>query len=422
VELNDALRRVAGQHWRLIVLFLALGAFAGQLVRMGDPKTYTASARFVLDTEDPKTQSESASIADTARAIATSPSQVKRALTEAGAGGRDPVDVADDRVSIRALGASGVLQLSLRDGNPRASAAIANALAESVIATRLKASNGGLRQAIADIDERMDRIAGRISSVDGEINVLGTAGGLDAAERGRDLLSQRDFLSQRRADLEAERARALSTDAQRPTPSIINRARPPQEADPSGRLADTVLGGLLGLIFGVGLAGLLEALRPTLVGSDALAAELDTPLIGTLDEEHGDSRRLKQVASVAARLRLAAGAAGVRRVGLVAVHQDIDLGALAWELDAFIASPAPQLALAGSALGPDGSEQEARPKAGLRVRPFDIRDSSLSNGGGTGLALVFPTALKKTELEGVRHLLRVSPGPLLGVVTYRGEA
>jgi uncharacterized protein involved in exopolysaccharide biosynthesis len=420
MELNDALRRIAGQHWRLILLFLVLGASAGQLMHVGDPKTHTASARFVLDTEDPKTQSESASIADTARAIATSPSQVKEALADARAQRRDPVEVARDRVSIRALGASGVLQLSLRDGNARAAAAIANALAERVITARLHASNGGLRQVVADIGDRMDRIAGRISDLDRQIDALATVGG--AAERGRELLNLRDFFSQKRAVLEAERARALSTDAQRPTPSIINRARVPETADPSGRLADTVLGALLGLILGVGLAGLLEALRPTLVGGNALAAELDTPLIGTLDEDEDESRRLKQVASIAARLRLSARAAGVRRVGLMAARQDIDLNALAWELDAFVASPAPELALAGSAPAGAGAEQEPHPRLGPRVRPFDIRESSLSNGGGTGLALVFPTALKKTELESVRHLLRVSPGPLLGVVTYRGEA
>jgi hypothetical protein len=54
----------------------------------------------------------------------------------------------------------------------------------------------------------------------------------------------------------------------------------------------------------------------------------------------------------------------------------------------------------------------------LRIRPFNLRDSSPEVPGGVGLVVVSPTALKKTELMDVSHLLNVASLPLLGLLTY----
>jgi capsular polysaccharide biosynthesis protein len=428
MELNDALRRIFGQHRRLILSCVALGIVLAVLMHMGDAATYTASTRFALDTEDPETQAESASIADTAKAIATSPIQVKGALTRARATGRDPVEVAENEVSIRALGSSGVLQLSVSDPNPRASAAISNALAERVINARLRVSSGHLKQVLGDLSQRISDVDRQLVSLDTQIQTLsggpgleGVALGSDTSKELRDLLSERDSLTQRRSVLESERVRALSTDALRPAPSIISPATAPRSADSSQRVPDMVLGGLLGLILGVGLAALLETLRPTLVGGEALARELDTPLIGTLSQSRNGEDRVEDLVGVMGRLQLAARAHGVRNVGLVGARSDIDLDGLAYRLDA-VRLDTPMLA---SLVGP-GMEHEAADVApsspDFHVRPFNVRQLAMSNGGGMGLALVSPSTLKKTELDEVVHLLRMSPGPLLGVITYTPRA
>src|SRR5204863_4375901 len=82
VELKDALQRIVRQHWVLIGCFVVvctiIGAFLGR-----HPTTYTASTRLVLGTDDPKSRTESASIADTGKAIATSPAEVRGALQDA---------------------------------------------------------------------------------------------------------------------------------------------------------------------------------------------------------------------------------------------------------------------------------------------------------------------------------------------------
>jgi uncharacterized protein involved in exopolysaccharide biosynthesis len=420
MELNDAVRRILGQHRWLILSCVAIGICVAVLLQLGESQTYTAQTRFSLDAEDPESHAESTSIADTAKAIATSPLQVKRAIADAGVTGRDAAKVAED-VSIRALGTSGVLQLSVSDERPRPAAAIANALTERVISTRLTVKDGQLQQVTGDLTRRIDGLNRRLASLDAEIESLGVspadanAANPAASPMLRDLLRRRDALTQQLSVLESERVNALSTDALRPTPSIISPATPPRDPDPSRRLPDMVLGGLLGLILGVGLAALIEALRPTFVGSDVLAREFDTPLIGALPRLDGGDDRLEDVIAIAARLRLAAKAAGVRDVRLLPARRDLDLQILAPRLDA---AAAPALA---SVVGSDAEYEGAAVTDGttFRIRPFDIRDSALSsNRGGTGLVLVSPTALKKTEIDEIKHFLRMSPGPLVGLLTY----
>jgi uncharacterized protein involved in exopolysaccharide biosynthesis len=402
VELNDALRRVFGQHRALILWAIVLGILLGALTHTGDSRTYTASTRFALDTEDPETQAESAAIADTAKAIATSPIQVKEAIDRARVKGRDPAKLADNEISIRALGSSGVLQLSVSDPNPKAAAALSNALAERVINARLRVSSGQLRSVLNDLSSRIASVNKRLASVDAQMDALGTtADGLPATttdpttgDELTALLTRRDRLTQQRTVLESERIRALSTDALRPAPSIISPATAPLNPDPSRRLPDMALGGLLGLILGTGLAALVEALRPTLVGGEALARELDTPLIGAI--AHPDRPgHADDVLAVMDRLQLAARARHVESIGLVGARPGLDLDPLVEAASAH--APTPQ------------------------VRPFNAQQLAVSNGGGMGLVIVSPPVLKKSELDDIVHLLRMSPAPLAGVVTYSPE-
>jgi len=102
VELKDALQRIVRQHWVLItscvLICTIFGAFLGQ-----HPATYTASTRLVLGTDDPKSRTESGSIADTGKAIATSQAEVSGALKDAHVD-RDTNNVAQNHVSVEPLG------------------------------------------------------------------------------------------------------------------------------------------------------------------------------------------------------------------------------------------------------------------------------------------------------------------------------
>jgi capsular polysaccharide biosynthesis protein len=438
MELNEAVRRILGEHWRFIVFFVTFGIGVAALLHVTDVRMYTATARVVLDTQDPQSRAESVAIIDTARAIATSPAEVSAALSAAHVGGRDAVQVAKHRVSVRGLGSSGVFQLSVSDRDPGTAAIIVNALGARVIRARLSVTEGSARQVLADLGKKIDDLNARISFSDARIDSLNEriarASNLETVNslrRERDDASRLSaFLGQQRAVLETQRTSVLSNDSLRPKPTIISRAEPPTRADSSSVLPDVILGALLGLILGVGAAGVIETFRPTLVGAEALAREFRAPLLGTLAGQPDEGEELQDATAIATRLRLAAGAAHVRGVGLVPIGPHVNVRPLAERLEAVSSQEASLAAAEPGRREPVEAVvagQPARVAAGtlkgsaprhLLVRPFEVQNASLSNGGGTGLVLVVPSTVKKTELAEAGHLLAASGFPLLGLITY----
>jgi hypothetical protein len=209
--------------------------------------------------------------------------------------------------------------------------------------------------------------------------------------------SAHDLFVQQQSVLESERVSLLSTSAQHPQPQIISAATPPTKPEPSHRMNYLVLGALLGLILGIAAAGVAETLQPTLVGGDTLAGELNTALLGTL----ASNTSAADVTDVGARLRLAAEAADVRNVAMVTAG-GVDVDGVAASLSA------------ADAHAPNGNGHGAA----LQIGNFDSQNPPFNNGSRSGLVLVSPTALKKTELNDIEHLLQASRLPLLGVITY----
>jgi capsular polysaccharide biosynthesis protein len=408
MELNEALRRTVGQHRALLALCLLVGLGLA-FVFAPHGTEYSASARLVLDLPDPVARQQSQAYSDTAKAIATSPSQVKTALRRAHLHRGDPVEFAKKHVSVTGLGSSGVIQLAVTDRNPRAAAAIANALASLLIQTRLKVSDGQSEQVFADLDRRTANLSEKISAAQDTVNRLSlriAAGGSPALRAKRDTAQRTlDFLVQQRSVLESERVSLLSATAERPRPSIISVATPPTAPEPSHRTVYIVLGLLLGLIGGIGLAGLRETIQPTVVGGDTLAGELDAALLGTFDSRAASANATE----IGARLRLAAEAADVGNVALVAAGEDIDLDGVAKALNASVA--AQPVHTNGNGDGHDSARR-------LRIAAFSPLDPPSNNGARSGVVLVSRPVLKKTRLNDAAYLLKASRLPLLGVIAY----
>jgi capsular polysaccharide biosynthesis protein len=425
MQLNDIGRRIFGEHSGIIVPLVVLGMLIALLLQVTSARTYTASTRLVLDTPDPKSRTEAMSISDTAKAIATSPALVRRALNDAKLSGTHAVDIAKNHVSVTGLGASGVVQLSVSDGNAAHAKAIANALAGEVIDTRLAFSRGQFQKVLPQLDERITALSDQIADLDGQIDSLSVqavaTSSAQAANslraRRDDLVTTRDSLAQQRGELQSERISLLSANALRPNSSVISRATIPTHRDPGHWLIDVILGGLLGLIVGIGVAAALEAIRPTVVGSDNVAETLDTPLIGELPSVYpGEvASATEDLTPLKTRLVVAGEAAGSRLVGLVAADRSVDLWQLATHLDA---SPV-QGGSAGMTV-PEGLRSgQPEGRNGLRVRPVSLDDSHLKGRDGSAFVLVSPTSIKRTELLALGNLMRLSSTTLLGLITYK---
>jgi len=393
------------------------------LLKAAHPSTYTASTRLVLDTQDPTTRQEAVAIADTAKAIATSPTQVDEALRKAGVTGRDPAEVARDDVTVASVGSSGVLAVSVSSDSAKPAAAIANALSGAVMRTRLGSSQGVSRAVISDLDRRLGDLRERISRADAKLAAL-RVHGKSSGSAGDRLRARRQSFGEQESVLESERVSVLTEAASKPKPAIVSAATPPAHADRSGLAADVVLALLLGLIVGVGLAGLLEILRPTVVGSDAVAREFGAPLLGTLPAAPDQEGALTDLTAVTGRLSLAMGASGTSSVSLMAADPEVDLGALAARLDAVrpqmsLPTNAPSGARRGDPTGtPAAGEMPAHGSGGMAVRaPMDPVQSS--NGHAVvGIVVVAPQSLSVTKVTDTTQLLGVGRIPVIGVITY----
>jgi capsular polysaccharide biosynthesis protein len=402
MELNELGRRLFRRHWRLIAACVAGSLAVVLLIGLvrGQGATYTASARLVLDTADPKSRTESTVVADTAKAIATSPAQVRLALQRAKITDRSAAEIAKHDVSIRALGTSAVLQLSVSDQNRYVAAAVANALADRVIQARLAVSNGQLQQTLGNLQQRIDDLNSQIAALDAKTDLLavqlagvGTAAGASALRSQRDgLLQSRDLLIQQRSVAESERVSLLSTDASHPKPSIISSATVPGHADSSHLFSYLALGMLLGLILGIGCAGMIELFRPALVGGDAIARELRVPFLGALPDEPL-ARAPRALHTIRARVRLAAETADIENVGVIPMVENVDLAPLT------------------GLLGGD-------PISRLSVHQLDPTGTAAGVTGPLGLLAVAPSEVEKAEVDDFAQFLAVTSEPVLGLITY----
>jgi capsular polysaccharide biosynthesis protein len=435
MELKEAARRILLQHWVLIASLVVAGMVAAAFHAHQSP-LYTASTRLVLATDDPKSATEAGSIADTGKAIATSLTQVRRALGDAHVTGRNPVELATNHVSVRALGTSSIVQLSVSDKDAGVAQAVANALAQRVIDVRTDVTTGRLQQVLSNLSQRVDDINVKIASIDQTLDSLsvaiaqtGAPAKANALRATRDdSLRQRDFLTQQRSALESERISVLSSDALRPKASVISAASRPTHHDSSPVAQETILGALLGLVLGIGIAGLIETVRPTLVGGESLAREFNTPLLGTVPAEENERAR-ETLRQIALRVRMAAEKVNAHSVGLVAVGADIELGLLAATLDELANRVSPAASAQRIAAEMSGARSvssadaetstrtvEGGSTARCRIRPFGLLDGR--PGTDTALVLVSADVAKKEEVDEVSHLLRVAASPLLGLITY----
>src|SRR4051794_12098566 len=394
MELNQAVKRVLGRHLFLVSICTIVGLAIGFLFSARAVPTYSAETRLVLDTQDPTGLDEAQTIADTARAIVTSPSEVRVALRYAGAT-RNPLSVASNDIAVRALGSSGVLQLTVTDRDPRIAAVVANKLSDDLIRTRLAVSQGGYEHLRSTLESQIQELT---TSLEKTVRNVRSAPVAQPRAVARETVLQRQLSVAQTSlsNLEAEQA-------QKPKPDIIDRAEAPIDPNPSRWAKDTALGGLAGLLIGLALAALLETLRPSIVGAAALARELGAPSLGELPSRNDVPPVVAETA------RLAAISADVRLIQLVAADPSRDLTGLADALQTGL-----QHAL----------EERTRSRvspAPPKFRSFSAVPTKAADVRATGLVAVLPSTIAKAGLQPLESLLEITGYELIGIIIYRSR-
>jgi uncharacterized protein involved in exopolysaccharide biosynthesis len=411
MELTDAVRRTFGRHLVLILAFVVVGVALAFAMHIGDPTLYQATTRIVIGTEDPTNQEGSQAIADTARGIATGPGLIKQALDELGVS-RDPYDIAQHHLTVEPLGSSGVLALTVTDTDKHVAVDVADKIAGLVVAARNEIDASGPSAAITRLRQESDQLAERIAGISNRVDELSAEiVSSSSAQRIQDLEAERSKLNSLRASLvsqqtalQSQSATIASQGALLPQASIVEPASLSPHTVPSGLVPDAVLGAILGMLVGVMLAAFIEIFRPSVVGRGAFEREVGAPVLVEIPGTLRDIGRLDRLA-VTMHLDQAAASKEVRHVALIGAEPKADLT----ELARFLTTSVP--------LGRDG-------KVAVDVTKTyapPMNGSSVNGNGQTGLVLVTPSTVRRSELRSVMDWLTFSRSPLIGIITYEWQ-
>lgn len=383
MDLTEAAQRILRVRGVLVLAFALAGLAAGVAVHMLEVRTYTATARLVVDQTVPQDATEAQALAGTVEGIVTSPDRVTAALRAAGIS-RDLVQFTRE-ITAESLGDSGILALSVTDPDARAAAVVANRLAENAVSTLNQQSQGG-DQFATQLQSQIDSLAAERARIDQQIANTSNPTLLAA------LTSQRNDVTQQLASVTSMLVNLEQQRTQASQAAIIDSASTPTVKDPSRLPLDAIIGLLAGLIAGIGLAALAETLRPTAVGPRAIERALGAPVLGTLSTATPD--KAEELLAIKARIRQAGADEDVSTALVWSPVEDLDLRAAAQALQAAQPSAGPRL--------PDA----------VAFRVFDRADGDKH----AGLIAVVPPAVRLAALTRAGVISTAHGWPLLGVV------
>lgn len=433
MEIDEAVRRIVVRQWILIAICITVPVAWLLVTAQGAPATYSAQARILISGTVPKSSSEADATASQARALATSTTLVAAAL-DAARLRRDPVEVAQHRVTLTALGISPVAALSVTDPDPRGAQALTRELANQLVTFLNQAGEAGLPEVLKAVDKQLDVLAERRVPI-----------ALQAQANPKSVVAQNRLAGIDRliSDLSGDRNRLAIESATRTRARLVDLPALPSAPISSELAKRLVLVGLFGLVLGLLVAGIRETLRPTLAGATGLARTLGAPVLGFARTGREADPPVLQ-GDVAGRLSYAAARRGSRTVVLLEPGSGEALAPIAAQLERAVGGGAPAAApeqrlaepvtvpprQVASVLVPVGSVNGGAPAAERNGQPVEsaypalriraVADEPVPPGApGVAAVVLAPNYARLSAVTGVAELLAVTGWPLLGVIGVR---
>jgi len=410
MELHELTDRIFRLHAKLIIAFLLIGLAAGIALQLRESSRYQANTQLVVGAADPNSAQTAAVLADTARAIATGPVLVDRAISAAGVT-RDETAVAG-AVSVQTLGSSGVVMLSVTDPDPRVAVALANSLAAGVVSTRAALAHNGLASSVQGLNQQGASIRTQIRQVNTQITDL-TAQLVNTPYLGQaPIVARLTSLEARLTSLQDQATQIVVqrnqlAAQQEPEPAVLDTAS--SAASTGGRgLVDPVLGALLGLVVGIAAAALWEMTRPSMVGAAAISRAIGTPLLGEMSAPP-DSWTLAALPDAGSYIELAADSRQVQEVRFAVLDPNGGRRARMRMLEGplhRLRFNRSRIARQPAEVAPNGRSAELNPA------------SADENSPRTGLVVAIPRILKVADIDAVTNFVWISGWTLLGVIVF----
>lgn len=287
----DALGPTAGVLWRgkyLIVAAVVLGVVGAVIATRLSQKVYRATAVIQVQSNVPTTadavlgqQQASQGLATTYAHLITERSFLARIRPQV-AGGRYSTDHLANDVSATAVSETtqntNLIVLSANGSSPAAAVSLGNAVADAFVQTVESDSNQRAQQ-------QQQQLQARISALTAQIDRLNARGGgsAAAAEQIASLRATRGALTNELANAVAQ---GVGQEGSVEVVAPATAAATPVSPRP---LLDVLLGLSLGLIVGIGLAWLRNAIDRGLHSSDEVQPLVDVPVLASVPLRRGTS-------------------------------------------------------------------------------------------------------------------------------------
>jgi capsular polysaccharide biosynthesis protein len=274
MTIEEAIQRILRAHLVLILICLAVPVAVTWFVVAREPVSYQASVRIQVSSTPATTTVAASAISSRVLALGTTPSLLSQAMTKAG-DPRPVSDVARRHVTASRLGESSIVELSVTDVRARQARATAAELATAVTQFMNRANRADLAAALADNADEIaaaqkaraeiaDRLASTSQQSGAQLVLSARLSGIDQQLAG---------LSQQRTSL---RLANLSNDSA----VVVDATQPRVRQVATGLVPRLAVAGIFGLMLGLALSVILEAVRPRVAGTRALARRLQVPVLG----------------------------------------------------------------------------------------------------------------------------------------------
>lgn len=285
MRVDEAFRRMVGGYWWLIGLFVLLPSVGAGVYGAHQPTQYAAVARIQMSGGLASTNVQADAATQWLQGVITTPSMVKDAMAAAGIPG-DPTLFATNSITVTRVGVSTVNDISVVTTNPDRSVIAANSLVQQALSYANTSHQGDAAQMTA-LNNQIDGLTKNRDKLIAQLAVAPPGLVLELQARIAAVAPTLTDLLRQRSDL-------TLASSQRSSIGLLDPASPlPSSVGPRVRQL-VALAGLAGLLVGIGLAAILEAVRPRVRGRRWVAAELGAPLLGhlpttALDSPHGAS-------------------------------------------------------------------------------------------------------------------------------------
>lgn len=326
MEASEAARRIFWRNRWLLLILMILPAAAVVPLKEHQVVKYAATATIQGQGTTPDVQTQVEAIQSRVIAVATNPSLVQRALSQAKIN-RNATEVARHEIVVTPLSSSAIMVMTVTDPSSQAAIKLARALANAVVD---ELNQLGIKDnpELATLGKTSSQLANKRNQLLSQLSSA-NASNASTSVQVQSLLSQLGSVEQELTTNQSETQQVLATLTTETGASVVSL--PGYVSGASRHVAvDAALAALLGLVLGLLIATVREIIRPTVAQPGAGARELGAVLLGNSDARGGQIVGLDQ--DLPERLSLAAHRAGVLTIVLTGPGSRDRLAALAARL------------------------------------------------------------------------------------------